>query len=199
MPITSPFAERAASRLTAPSLFIAALLAGCGPLSTLMPARLDDKQQLSIDSAWNTALTPIDRADHQALLDILVTSYAWELGVDRIAFRSEKDFAGGVVIMELRYDRSRPEDDRFTVTVLGADARTLRQESYARAEVESTYHDLCSEFDALKERKQTGGLSPSESNRLSALAARRQFAARAFPVDLTPNMEVSPHHELGRP
>lgn len=123
MAIASAIARGLATRNCLCSMLAAAIVAGCGPLTSVMPARLDADQQFPIDGAWNTALSPVSRADHRALLDILVTTYAWELGA---------------------------------------------------------------EFQELEAHREAGGPLPSDSRRLSELAARRQFVTTAFPVDLTP-------------
>ena len=70
-----------------------------------MPPRLDADGQKQIDDAWNQALTPIDKYDNQTLLDLLVITQAYQLGVDSLTFRSEKSFVGGKVVMEIAFDR----------------------------------------------------------------------------------------------
>src|SRR5438552_3495005 len=75
----------------------ASVLQGCGPLQVPMASRPDDETQKSIDAAWNEALSPPNRYDHQGLLDLLLVARAYEAGVDRLTFRSEKQVVRGTV------------------------------------------------------------------------------------------------------
>src|SRR5690242_6495216 len=86
-------------------------LVGCGPMgSGPMPPRLDAEHQKSIDDSWNKALTPPNNLDNQTILDALVLTHAYEIGVDRLTFRSEKSFSGGTVVMEVHFDRAKQND-----------------------------------------------------------------------------------------
>ena len=117
-------------------------VSGCGPLDRPMPARLDDEGQKEVDAAWNAALAPVGKYDRQRWLDALVGSQAYQNGVDSLTFRSEKAFAGGRVVMEVFFERAKPEEDRFVVTVLNQAGVTLRQEKYNRTDVEQTAREL---------------------------------------------------------
>ena len=46
-----------------------------------MPPRLEPDAQKDVDASWNRAFTPIDRFDHQDLLDIMIGVQAYQLGV----------------------------------------------------------------------------------------------------------------------
>jgi hypothetical protein len=107
-----------------------------------MAPRLDDEAQKEIEAAWEKALSPVDRLDHQLLLDVFVGTGAYQRGVDKLFFRSEKRYAGGLVVMEVHYDRTAPAEDRFEVKVLDSGGKLLRQERYSREEVEQTYRAL---------------------------------------------------------
>lgn len=156
--------------------------AGCGgPLRTPMPVRLDDADQKAIDDAWNQALTPVDRYDRQNVLDILLGSQAYEFGVDRLTFRSEKKVSIGTVIMEIEFDRLTPEQDRFVVMVVGPKGKVLRREEYHRGEVEKVDRELFAECDELRQKKAQGAVTPEEAQRLAALEARRAVIETAFP------------------
>jgi hypothetical protein len=131
------------------TLFLAALavstvaVVGCGPMgSGPMPPRLEADEQKKIDQAWEDALNPVDHLDRQATLDALVVSQAFQAGVDRLSFHSEKEFSGGVVVMEIHFDRAKPNDDRFEVTVRDQTGKELRHLVYNRSEVETTYREL---------------------------------------------------------
>jgi hypothetical protein len=119
-----------------------ALAFGCGPMKVPLPERLDPEAQKAIDDGWNRALTPPDKLGRQELLDVLVGVQAYQLGVDSFTFRAEKRFAGGKVVMEVGYDRSRPNDDRFEVTVYDDAGKVVRNERYTREEIDETFHAL---------------------------------------------------------
>lgn len=124
----------------------ALVLSGCGPMgSGPMPPRLDADSQKQIDDGWEKALNPPDQLDRQALLDAMVVTQAYQAGVDRLSFHSEKKYSGGTVIMEIQFDRAKPAEDRFEVRVVAKDGRVLRQLTYNRTEVETTYQDLTGE------------------------------------------------------
>ena len=108
----------------------------------VLSTRLPPEDQKGVDAAWDAALTPVEKYDRQRWLDTLVGTQAYQAGVDTLTFRSEKAFAGGKVVMEVFYDRAKPGDDRFVVTVLDRQGKQLRQEKYTRTEVEQTAKDL---------------------------------------------------------
>ena len=120
-------------------MFAILMTVGCGPLNTPMVQRVDDETQQEIDEGWNRALKPVDQLDRQQWLDIFVVAQAYQMGVDKLSLRSEKSFDGGSVVMEIQYDRQLPDKDSFVVTVRDNDGHTIRQENYARKDVEDTY------------------------------------------------------------
>jgi hypothetical protein len=154
---------------------------GCGPLQRPMPVRLDNNSQNQIEEAWNRALSPVTRHDHQALLDMLITTGAYENGVDELSLRSTKRYQGGLVVMELHYNRLMPENDRFVVQVLDNEGKLLRQESYDRAEIEKTNNELSNEVRQLNQKKEAGGATAEELNRLADLEARLEIVEQGFP------------------
>lgn len=117
-------------------------VAGCGPLSKPLPERLTDNDQKAVDAAWDRAVTPAGKHDRQTWLDVFVTTYAHEAGVDRLTFRSEKDLAAGKVVMEVFFERAKPADDRFVVTVLDAAGNVVRSERYTREDVKRTWDEF---------------------------------------------------------
>lgn len=126
-----------------PVLACALLVAvGCGPLTAPLPVRLSPETQKAFDDGWNRSLTPPEKLGHQELLDVLVGTQAYQLGIDTFTFRAEKRFAGGKIVMEAWYDREKPNDDRFEVTVYDTAGEWVRTERYTRKEIEDTYHDL---------------------------------------------------------
>ena len=117
-------------------------LAGCGPMIAPMPVRLDVDSQKQIDGEWEKSLTPVDRLDRQLWLDVFVGTGVYQYGVDKLYFRSEKSYSGGLVVMEIHFDRALPNDDRFEVKVIDPNGKIVRTERYGRDAVEKTYRDL---------------------------------------------------------
>ena len=145
---------------------------GCGPVVSPMPPRLDADGQKQIDDAWDQALTPVNKYDGQALLDLLVTTQAYQFGVDSLSFRSEKTFSGGKVLMEIAFDRSKPGADRFAVTILDKAGKILRTETYGRDQVEWTYKALNETLRALQEKKGAGTATAAELQQLKQIEDR---------------------------
>jgi hypothetical protein len=118
------------------------VVVGCGPMTSPMPARFDPESQKQIDAGWDRAFATTDKLNRQELLDVMVGTQAYQLGVDTFYLRATKTFAGGFVVMEIEFDRLKPEADRFEVTVYDVDGKQLRRERYGRKEVEETYDAL---------------------------------------------------------
>src|SRR5262245_60754948 len=127
------------------------ILVGCGPMQAPLPPRLEPEAQKGVDDSWNRAFTPPDKLGHQDLLDVLVGTQAYQLGVDTFTIRAEKVLTGGKVVMEVWFDRSKPDNDRFEVSVHDAAGQLVRTERYMRGEIEETYNALFS-----KDHGQTG-------------------------------------------
>jgi hypothetical protein len=104
--------------------------------------RLSPETQKAFDDGWNRSLTPPEKLGHQELLDVLVGTQAYQLGIDTLTFRAEKRFVGGKVVMEVWFDREKPNDDRFEVTVYDTVGKLVRTERYTRKEIDDTYHAL---------------------------------------------------------
>ena len=122
-------------RLTVCAALLGFMLCGRGPLLLPMSMPLDEESQRMIDGAWNNMLTPVNRVDHQTLLDTIVTYWLFQLGVDRLHMVSEKYLSSGKVVMEIDCDRADPSADQFTVTVVDDRGKTLRRERYSRDDV----------------------------------------------------------------
>ena len=107
------------------------LLTGCGPMLAPITVRLNPEQQQQVDGMWENVLTPLDRADHDLLLDVVREYWLFQLGVDTLHFRSEKRLAHGRVVMEADCERVSPDADQFLVTVYDEQGRTVfRQIAY---------------------------------------------------------------------
>lgn len=165
----------------------AGALCGCGPMQMPMPVRLDDEGQKKIDQAWDKALTPVDRFDHVAMLDAFLVTHAYQVGVDKLTFHSEKKAAAGTVVMDIRYDRLRPEDDRFEVQIYDPSQKLLRQETYYRQEIEGAYRDLFVRPTELEAAEHNGTATPEQLKELAALKARMDAVTAVFPKDEKPD------------
>jgi hypothetical protein len=160
---------------------------GCGsPLQMPMPLRPNAEQQKKIDGTWQKALDPVNRFDHQGLLDLLTVSKAYEVGVDKLTFRSEKRVAGGTIVMEIHYDRLAPADDRFECKLMDGAGRMVRNERYNRDNVEKTSRELLVEYDKLRRQKEQGTLSPEAVRRLAGYETRIRAIEAIFPKDEKP-------------
>jgi hypothetical protein len=162
-------------------------LHGCGPMRMPMPVRLDDESQKSFDQAWEKALTPVGRFNHQGLLDVFLLTQAYQAGVDKLTLRSEKKTAAAVVVMEIEFDRLKPEQDRFEVKIYDHGRKLLRRESYSRKEVEDTYSDLFVREKQLREWADKGHATPEDMLALAELQARHQAVGVLFPKDEVPD------------
>lgn len=160
------------------------LVPACGPMQTPMVPRLDDAEQQQINQSWNKALTPVDRLGRQELLDVLVVTQAYQLGVDRLHFQSEKRFSGGLVVMEVVFDRLQPELDRFVLTVFDPDRKPVRAERFSRADVEQTIADLFTPVTEDKPDQQAEQLR-KRLGQEGRLAAVREF----FPTAQKPEAQ----------
>ena len=156
--------------------------AGCGPLTMPMPARLEPSAQSAIDDAWDKAFAPADRLSSQALLDTLMTTQGYQVGVDRLLMRSEKRCAAGVIVMEIQFDRLLPAQDTFTVTLLNKSGKVVRHESYSREMIESAYQELFNEKSDLEMRAKNGSITQAQTLRLQQLQAREDVAHAYFPT-----------------
>lgn len=125
-----------------PFLVVVITVAGCGPLSVPMATRPNAERQEKIDRAWDRALSPVSKLTRQEWLDLFVGAQAYQYGVDKLHLRSEKAFSDGRVVMEVSYDRARPQADRFEVRVYNDKGKLLREEKFTRQDVKSTVSDL---------------------------------------------------------
>lgn len=141
-------------------------LVGCGPMTGPMPQPLPDDKQKELDDAWTKALTPVDKHDRQQWLDVVVTAYPYQCGVEELHLRSVKKWDGGTVVMEIRTNRATPDDDSITVTVLDKAGKQLRTEKYLRSEVERTTR----EFEG--KRRDGQPLTPAEEAAIEARVKR---------------------------
>ena len=151
------------------ALAVGLAVAGCGPMHAPLPARLDDETQKKVDEGWAHAFTPPGRYDHQGLLDLMVVARPYQAGVDVLTFRSGKRFAGGTAVMEVRFDRARPADDLFSVTVTDSTGKVIRAERYTRAEVEETVRAFHERF---------GDPGPNDPPEVAARKAQQEARLR---------------------
>ena len=166
------------------------VLVGCGPMdSSPMPPRLDAEDQKKIDDAWDNALNPVNKLDRQALLDALFVTHAYQAGVDRLTFRSEKKFSGGLVVMEIHFDRAKPNDDRFDVIVQDPNGKEVRRLNYARSEIEMTARDLRHPSFSRPRPADAPPLDPEHAKKYDEIQKRLAAVEKLFPKPEEPKPE----------
>jgi hypothetical protein len=159
------------------------LLYGCGPMQMPMPVRLDDEGQKNLDQSWDKALTPVNRFDHPTLLDAFLLTQAYQVGVDKLSFHSEKNVELGTVIMDIEYDRRKPDGDRFEVKLVDPAGKLLREETYYREEVVRANDELFKQDSDLQRAVAEGRATPAQVKELAALQARIDAVTAIFPKD----------------
>lgn len=162
---------------------ISVALTACGPMTRVLPTPLDGASQREVDAAWTHLLSPVDRANRDELLNVIAMTGAYQLGVERLEFRSQKQYANGTVIMEVRHDRLAPQDDRVTVIVLDKAGVEQRREQYTRTEVEQVYAEMSL---ALATDQRDDGLHSSIESRGARVAELFPLGARAAAERGTP-------------
>jgi hypothetical protein len=163
---------------------IASSVLGCGPLGPRpLPARLDVAEQQSIDEAWRSAFEPAQRLNRQNILDVLLLSQAYQVGVDRLSFRSEKDLPNGKIVMRVEFERTHPERDRFDVSVYDATGVLLRSETFDRATIDEAYKTLGPRHEALSSLRKRGNATPEELEELGRIEERIEAANRLLPAN----------------
>jgi hypothetical protein len=165
---------RQPSKLLCATVFV---LGGCGPLQMPMAPRFEPEQLQQIDAAWDKALSPVDQLDRSRWLDLFVGARAYQAGVDKLSMHSEKRFAGGLVVMEVLFDRANPENDHFRVEVRDLTGQLIREETYGRDEVQATY-----EYLFVHHPPEPKGEEPTETTKKRAeFEARWKGIAEYFP------------------
>jgi len=165
-------------------------LLGCGPMGNgPMPPRLDADAQKNVDEGWERALAPVNHLDRRAMLDALIVSQAFQAGVDRLTFRSEKKFSGGLVIMEIHFDRAKPGDDRFDVIVQDPNGNELRRLRYSREEIESTGRDLFHPTFSQPRPANAPPLDPEHARKYEEVQKRLAAVEKLFPKPAEPKPE----------
>ena len=154
-----------------------------------MPPRLEADSQKEIDEGWEKALAPIDHLDRQTMLDALIVSQAFQAGVDRLSFRSEKNYSGGLVVMEIHFDRAKPADDRFDVIVQDPNGKELRRLTYGRPEIESAARDLVHPTFSKPRPADVPPLDPDQAKKYEEIQKRLAAVEKLFPKRDEPKPE----------
>ena len=173
-------------RIALPLIFV--VLAGCGPMARPMVVRIEEKDQVQINEAWENMLSPPGQLDRILLLDTVMAYQLYQVGTDRVYFGSDKHLRDGVVTMEVFFDRRSPESDRFTIRYVNSNGQQQRYETYTRQQVDDRFEFL---FPALAERRDTGEdtaeLSKEECEaRVAELAAQRETRRREIEAATQP-------------
>ena len=173
-------------RIALPLIFV--VLAGCGPMARPMVVRIEEKDQVQINEAWENMLSPPGRLDRILLLDTVMAYQLYQVGTDRVYFGSDKHLRDGVVTMEVFFDRRSPESDRFTIRYVNGRRQQELYETYLRQEVDDRFEFL---FPSVAERNETSGdaakLSEEEwKAREAELAAQRETRRREIEAATQP-------------
>lgn len=147
------------------------IIGACGPMTKPMVDRLEDKHQAAVDEAWENMLSPVDRLDRMLLLDTVIASGMFQLGVDRLHLVSEKALSAGVVCMEILYDRDDLDSAVFSIAYADPTGRVLRREEYGRDEVNDRFELLSGLAEARCDPDET---VEARRERRAALAAERK-------------------------
>jgi hypothetical protein len=120
------------------AVVLSGMLLGCAaePMQFPLPVYFSAEDQKQVVAEWENMLTPVDKVDHQTLLDTVVAGHKFENGVDRFQMRTQTYLSHGSVVMEADCDRAAPLTDSFTITVLDDRGRTIRRDRYLRPKVE---------------------------------------------------------------
>lgn len=146
------------------------VVAGCGQLlSVPMVERLEPEEQVQVDSSWQNMFSPPERLDRTLLLDVIVSGHMHERGVDHLRLTSEKWLDEGVIVMEVRFDRSEPALDEFSVRFVDNSGIERRRERFSREDIE--------ERIALRRQSVAGFVEGDDE--LEAEQARRAAAFQA--------------------
>lgn len=162
------------------------LVAGCSGIVP-MPDRLGDVRQNKLDDGWSRVASGEAGIDREYLLDIIIVTNAWHVGVDRLDLRVERSAGAGTVVMETHYDRRTPEADRFVVTFHDAAGRPIRSETYSReALVDAARVSLASGSNCSSVPTSNEDESPEQAAIREALRARLARVRQLFPNDVPP-------------
>jgi hypothetical protein len=165
------------------TFIVFAFLAGCGPLNAPMVQRLSEEEQQQIEDSWRNMLTPPDRLDRTLLLDTVITYQLHQLGVDFLRMTSEKQVEGGLVVMEVRYDRSDPAFDEFEIALVDSEGYEIRRERYTHEEVRERFEYVhgpivrwCSEDEEEPSEEEIQRLAAEHEARMLEIYAATQPA-----------------------
>lgn len=161
----------------------------CGPIIVPMGHQLTSDQQKVVDESWQRAIVADEELGRQGWLDLMVRSFAFEYGVDRFHFTSEKQVDDRLVTMEVWFDRERPDDDAFEVTMFDAERKILRKERYSRADVEES---IAAMYPQVRIQPADGIVTDEWKKEEERRVARRARVQRIFPEPKRPDwMDVS--------
>lgn len=162
-------------------------VAACGPIIVPMGSHLTPDQQQVVDQSWQRALAADDELGRQGWLDLMVGSFAFQYGVDRFHFTSEKEVDNRLAVMEVRFNRAQPDDDAFEITVFDGERKILRKERYNRADVEESIaamYDTNASADAQSENwKRLTQDREARRHRIERIFPRPDGADPLYPGD----------------
>lgn len=188
------------SRVFIFSTLVLSLNVGCIGQFVPIPERLSDEQQVKLTRSWDHMVSMGDEVDWTTLADAVMLHRLWHVGVDALELRSVKNVPTGQVVMETHFDRSKPDEDSFTVTYLDTRGQAYRSTSYSASELRSLADDyLVSDRDKIPE--ETDEAYADRMARVSEMNARRARVQEVFPPppeevnDNSPDVVPEPSRE----
>jgi hypothetical protein len=148
------------------------LFGGCSIMTSPMVRRLDPWQQEMVDKAWVNVLDHGKQVDRELLLDVIVHYQLISIGMDTVDYRAVKTVGDRRIVLESKYDRYRPREDKFTISVLNERGKLLRRESYERSDIERAESAL-----------RNGGVGKKENPTPEDLERQRQYEARVRMIE----------------
>ena len=164
------------------------VFAGChGMTIKPMPERMNEQAQSNWDEAWRHFAASQPNILREEILDVMLVRQAWHVGVDTLEMRSMKRIGSHKIVMETTYDRSRPDDDAFTITFLDVYNRPVRTERYSAEELSKALDSLL-----ILESLSAGADEAAVARHHEAVMERDRRSARVHELFPIPEEEGKP-------
>ena len=123
-------------------VFLMFAAGGCNaPTIKPITPRLSASEQSEADREWHNMFTPPDRVEREPLMGALVFFEMYQHGVDRADYHAEKMVDDKRVVIDMHFQRERPQEDGIYVSVFGPEGQILRSERFSREEIEKLETD----------------------------------------------------------
>lgn len=159
---------------------------GCMGDFVPIPERLSDERQVKLTQSWDQMVSRGEEVDWTTLADVVMLHRLWHVGVDELEFRSVKYVPSGQVVMETHFNRSKPDEDVFTVSYVDARGQTYRSTSYSADEMRK----LASIYFVNDNDKVPEETDEAHAERMARVAEMNARRARVQEVFSTPEEEA---------